>query len=169
MDSNCAFCGTKDDSVLGTYLKIPMKYGGVDSAENRITLCGSCKRNFESEFTNEVWEMVSQEGPTWRVSGDDAEVAVLEVFHRRDFDTENGVSYSDIVDAVGEEFGLDVDPTQVGLVMSEYEVDTEKKWDGTYVVDPDVDVKLPRGFPDVGNAQVSMSVPGLNRGEVKDA
>ena len=178
MDSSCAFCNESDPSVLGSYLKVPMKFGGDDRPVNRIVLCDRCKANFESEFNEGVWRLATSDvtgslsvdnsdglTPTWSVSTDDAEAAILETIHRSDISFDSEVPYGAIVDAVESEFSVNIDPTQVGLVMNEYEIETARKHDGTRIVDEHARDKLPRGFPtDSGEAQVSMSVPGLDRG-----
>lgn len=55
-NESCFICGCTQDHKLEDHHIIPRRFGGEDTQENTITVCGNCHRSLEAIYTDRVWQ-----------------------------------------------------------------------------------------------------------------
>lgn len=151
MERRCFICGDANEAVLVTHRVVPLKYGGDDSEENRVTLCANCHRAVNQIYDDEAFRRL---GASADGRGDDAggpgsfrgpeDQAVLMAISNladevEDWDGEDGIPYSEIAREADHYKGqaVQVSASKVGRVLNRVDIEAERFRDGTHVVDPD--------------------------------
>lgn len=151
MERRCFICGDTNEAVLVTHRVVPLKYGGDDSEENRVTLCANCHRAVNQIYDDGAFRRLGADadgrgddaGGLGSFRGPEAQAVLMAISHLADevadWEREDGIPYSEIAREADHYKGTEVQvsASKVGRVLKLADMETNRFRDGTYVVDPD--------------------------------